>query len=88
VIAPKVTSYVTPTRREAPPTTTRIITRVPTADEAREILRGDARRSLFDQYMDDVRAYEGASDGATRRAAWDWDASNGTPDEDGESHDA
>lgn len=41
MIAPKVTSYVTPTRREAPPTTTRIITRVPTADEAREILRGE-----------------------------------------------
>lgn len=41
MIAPKVTSYVTPTRHEAPPTTTRIITRVPTADEVRDILRGE-----------------------------------------------
>lgn len=46
MIAPKVTSYVTPTRHEAPPTTTRIITRVPTADEAREILRGEQVRSI------------------------------------------
>jgi hypothetical protein len=46
VIAPKVTSYVTPTRHEAPPTTTRIITRVPTADEAREILRGEQVRAF------------------------------------------